>query len=510
MFYIVIFIVVAAILYFGIVAIVGDKTSLLEKAQRLVQAGQYDEASEIYNKLILSDQFNPLYHALLADMYFISDNYQRAIVEYEIALKNEKDLIIKEVNAIYRNLGISYYKIKNFPKAFLSLYSSKLGENEDPEVNLYLGLIYASQRKFDKAMEFLGKSENQDPMNYEVHYYSGIIAAQTAKYAQAVKQFNFAKKFQGQNPYLDLYIGALYKMNNDYMAAIRYLKVAAKLLPDMETRMKAFLLLGECYKGLGLIEDAVTTLELASQESTDPADTKSLEWKKSVMYNLGMAYVKGGDRQKALSAWNNLKQVDFFYKDIKELTSDQVSDEVLNHVSERWMVMPGLTLQDILPLHEIISRKLFDIDTLEKSVDLKLVESKQDGGQLSLIEQFKQLNIRRFKEVSRKILMFMGFQIQKEMSLAYDSDFQDGRATAFVARKAGKFFLVIIKRYNENVSGFILLNAIGTAKGMRLPHVVVIITSKYNQDALNVAEKNKNLTIIDRRGLIKALSVAMK
>ncbi len=508
-FYILIFVAVAAILYFGIVAIVGDKTSMLEKAQRLVQLGQYDEASEIYNKLILSDQFNPLYHALLADMYFISDNHQRAIVEYEIALKNEKDLIIKEVNAIYRNLGISYFRIKNYPKAFLSLYSSKLGDSNDPEVNLYLGLIYASQRKFDKAMNFLAKSENQDPMNFEIHYYTGIILAQTGKYNPAIKQFTFAKKFQSQNSYLDLYIGALYKQNNDFMAAIRFLKVAAKMIPDVEPRMKAYLLLGECYKGLGLIEDAVTTLEMASQQNADPGDARSMEWKKDVMYHLGMAYVKGGDRQKAMAAWNDLKKVDFFYKDIKELTSEAVSDEALNHVSERWMVMPGVTLQDILPLHEVISRKLFDIDTLEKTVDTKLVDAKQDGGQVSMIEQFKQLNIRKFKEVSRKILMFMGFQIQKEISLAYDSDFQDGKAAAYVCRKNTKPFLVIIKRYNENVSGFILLNAIGTAKGMRIPNIVVIITSRYNQDAMNIAEKNKNLTIIDRRGLIRALKVAL-
>ncbi len=507
-FYILIFVAVAVVIYFGVNALLKDKTSVLQRAENLKNNGDYDAAAEIYNSLILKDQFNPVYHCLLADVYYETDNFKRAIVEYEIALKNEKELGLDEIRRLNRNLGIAYYKINNYPKAFLSLFNAYLNNQTDATVCTYIGLVYASQKKYEKAYNYLSKAAGLDPRSFEVHYYTGIIAALLTKRDVAIREFSIAKRFNPNNPYIDLYIGAILKDNRDYMTAIKYLKNAQKSINDIEFKMKTSLLTVECYKGIGLIEDAITTLETARQENTDPNNPKAVEWKKNVMYNLGMAYVKKGYMEKGLAAWNDLKHFDFFYRDIKELTSSETSRESLAHATERWMVMPGVTMQDILPVKDIVSNKLFDIDTLEKTVEQNLGGVQAEA--ISVVETFKNMPVRQFKETSRKLMSFMGFSISKEITINYDSDFADGKAVGYVARKDRQDYLVIIKRYNDNVSGVVLMNAIGTAKTMGIPNAVVMITSKYNPDALNIAKKNRNLVLIDRRGLVKALKATIK
>lgn len=501
---------IAVILYLAVMNIVKDKSNSLEKAGRLIESKDYEGAMEVYNQLILKNEFNPLYHTLLAYVFYLTENFQRAVVEYEIALKNQKDLSLKEMNGINKFCGISYFHLKNFPKAFLALYNGFMTNPQDAEICYHLGMIYASQRKFEKALDYMSRAVGQEPMNYEAHYFTGLVATEANRRDIAIREFTVAKKI---NPLaaLDLYIGCLFKENKDFMNAIRSLKNATRGNLTFEDKTKALIMMGECYKGLGLIEDAVTALELAKQETDSTSDPKAFEMKKNVLYNLGMAYVKDGKPEKGVSAWNDLKQFDFFYKDVKELTSGQLSDDVMARVTERWMVMPGLMVRDVIPTRDIVSKKFFDIDTLEKTVQRNAGDMKE--GQPvsgSKIELFKQLNIKKFRDTSRNILKYMGFTIQKEITLKYDSDFADGKAAAFVSRKKNADFLVIIKRHNDDVSGFVLMNALGTAKTMNISSVVVIITSRYKDDALLIAQKNPGLTIIDRRGLIKALNYALQ
>jgi tetratricopeptide (TPR) repeat protein len=501
---------IAVILYLAIMNIVKDKSNFLEKANRQMEAGDFDGAMETYNQLILKNAFNPQYHALLAFAFYRTENYQRAVVEYEIALKNQKELSLKELNSVNKYCGICYFHLKNYPKAFLALYNSFITSPQDAEICYNLGMIYASQRKFEKALDYMSRAVGQEPMNYDAHYYTGLVATEANRRDIAIREFSVAKKINSQ-AVLDLYIGCLYKENKDFMNAIKSLKGAVRGNLSFEDKTKALILMGECYKGLGLIEDAVTALELARQETDSASDPKAFEMKKNVLYNLGMAYMKEGKPEKSASTWNDLKQYDFFYKDVKELTSGQLSEDIMAKVTERWMLMPGLTVRDIIPTRDIVSKKFFDIDTLEKTVTRNMGDIKE--GQpvsSSKIELFKQLNIKKFRETCRDILKYMGFTIQKEITLKYDSDFADGKAAAFVTRKNNGDFLVILKRHNDDVSGFVLLNALGTAKTMNISHVVVIITSRYKDDALLIAQKNANLTIIDRRGLIKALNYALQ
>ncbi len=76
-------------------------------------------------------------------------------------------------------------------------------------------------------------------------------------------------------------------------------------------RLKAMNLLGCCYSELGMLDLAMKQLEEASKEilSMDAI-------KKEIVYNLGLAYERMGDKEKSLNCMKQIYEADYGYKDV--------------------------------------------------------------------------------------------------------------------------------------------------------------------------------------------------
>ncbi|PYJ51907.1 MAG: hypothetical protein DME87_01550 [Verrucomicrobia bacterium] len=76
-------------------------------------------------------------------------------------------------------------------------------------------------------------------------------------------------------------------------------------------RLKAMNLLGCCYSELGMLDLAMNQLEEASKEilSMDAI-------KKEIVYNLGLAYERMGDKEKSLNCMKQIYEADYGYKDV--------------------------------------------------------------------------------------------------------------------------------------------------------------------------------------------------
>jgi len=76
-------------------------------------------------------------------------------------------------------------------------------------------------------------------------------------------------------------------------------------------RLKAMNLLGCCYSELGMLDLAMNQLEEASKEilSMDAI-------KKEIVYNLGLAYERVGDKEKSLNCMKQIYEADYGYKDV--------------------------------------------------------------------------------------------------------------------------------------------------------------------------------------------------
>jgi tetratricopeptide (TPR) repeat protein len=78
-------------------------------------------------------------------------------------------------------------------------------------------------------------------------------------------------------------------------------------------RLKAMNLLGLCYRELGMLDLATKQLEEAAKEilSMDAM-------KKEIVYNLGLAYERMGEREKSLDRMKQIYEADYGYKDVAQ------------------------------------------------------------------------------------------------------------------------------------------------------------------------------------------------
>jgi len=76
-------------------------------------------------------------------------------------------------------------------------------------------------------------------------------------------------------------------------------------------RLKAMNLLGRCYSDLGMLDLATKQLEEASREIL-AMDTM----KKEIVYNLGLAYERMGEKEKSLGCMKQIYEADYGYKDV--------------------------------------------------------------------------------------------------------------------------------------------------------------------------------------------------
>jgi tetratricopeptide (TPR) repeat protein len=88
-------------------------------------------------------------------------------------------------------------------------------------------------------------------------------------------------------------------------------------------RLKAMNLLGCCYSELGMLDLATKELEEASKEilSMDVM-------KKEILYNLGLAYERMGEREKSLTCMKQIYQADYGYKDVAKRVESSYKQDI--------------------------------------------------------------------------------------------------------------------------------------------------------------------------------------
>src|SRR5204862_3322940 len=123
-----------------------------------------------------------------------------------------------------------------------------------------------------------------------------------------------ARKRVGRNP-TDLQLR--FELGEHLVNAGHFREAVAELQrarQNPNARLKAMNLLGCCYGELGMLDLAMKQLEEASKEilSMDAI-------KKEIVYNLGLAYERMGEKEKSLNCMNKINEADYGYKDVATL-----------------------------------------------------------------------------------------------------------------------------------------------------------------------------------------------
>ena len=198
---------------------------------------------------------SPAYFGL-AEVFSELEKEPEAILNYEKALSNDKDL-----TEIYVPLGILYYQQGEIAKAEDMLVRALAIRPDDAQTQYFLGLIRYSQNRNDEALTAFNRSKTLDPNFAEAFYQAGEVLARQNKPALAIEEYKKATTLK-QN-YFDALVslGAAYFENDNYPEAVAAYKQAERL---RNNNIEVLVNLADTYREMGNYNDAEAKYNLAT------------------------------------------------------------------------------------------------------------------------------------------------------------------------------------------------------------------------------------------------------
>ena len=125
--------------------------------------------------------------ANIGRLYLKSENYEKAVWEYEKAIA----LNPKGVEA-YNGAGIAYAMLKRYSEAVKAQHKALTLQPDFTEAHAGLGLAYLMQNKNDLALKHYRRAVTLNPQFLEAHLKIGIILLNQKKYGDAVSTYQIA------------------------------------------------------------------------------------------------------------------------------------------------------------------------------------------------------------------------------------------------------------------------------------------------------------------------------
>ncbi len=211
----------------------------------------FDEA------LKLNSKNAPAYYGL-GEVYSALDDDEKAISNYENALKFDSEL-----TEIYVPLGILYYQRGNpgdIDKADPMLTKALAISPNDAETQYFLGLIRYGQNRDQEALSAFTKAKTLDPDYAEAFVASGDTLMRLGETDKAAADYTKATQLKGD--YFEAWygLGTAEQQRANYEAAAKAYKRASELKND---NSDVFLNLGDVYRQMGRYNDAENSYNLA-------------------------------------------------------------------------------------------------------------------------------------------------------------------------------------------------------------------------------------------------------
>jgi tetratricopeptide (TPR) repeat protein len=221
----------------------------LDDARTLKKNEQYDEANELFEKLIKSDPGNSkvyfFYGENVLQNYF-SDTISNPL---SVATREAKDLFDKGVAlnpaeplnyvglarvAFYLDDKAKAEDMRVKAKSLLPPYK-KISKISNPKDYAFtLAKIAESYIRFDevdtsKALPFIREAVKIDSRNSEVYIIAGDIYILVNDGSRAIKNYNLAQDWDPTSPTANMKIGSIYVKGRNLMAAIPFFEQAISL-----------------------------------------------------------------------------------------------------------------------------------------------------------------------------------------------------------------------------------------------------------------------------------------
>jgi|GEM_PF-1411771 len=495
----------------------------LKEAMRLESSGKYFDALSIYDYLLKEGRSVPELRWKIANISLKINNIAKAQKELAVLIQSgipPENVSMDEVKKLMAETYLMQGKVK---EAFAELIEIFKMNPENPAVLFDLAKIYAGQRLTGRAIRLLDKCLRLNPNDYMINYYLGVSYLDFGDPDKAMEFLEKTARLRFyDNGRVNYYLGVLYFAKRQFNIAIQHFNQVLKLRPnDNRILSEAHHFIALCYKEKGLVDEAIMNFEKSQTYSELlPKDSQN----KKSLYNQGVLHYKSKQYQKALEKFYKVKMLDYRYKDVDKIireislklkTGGVISDNIANYINEN-------PLMNVLKRGFLYSKTRFNIQAIESKATklLKLVNNEggvNSGSQettdyttYSNIEKFNLFSSKKFKDVARKLVQIIGYQIKSEPRFVGDDEYIDGNAINFFSvpmknPKIKKDILITIRRYREPVPELSVSRFIDWIEDRGLEQGVFIASSTFSTQALKVIHMYPNLRFIDRVGLAKIL-----
>tara|TARA_Y100000590_G_scaffold200054_1_gene227238 strand:+ start:11642 stop:13465 length:1824 start_codon:yes stop_codon:yes gene_type:complete len=204
-----------------------DLNEILNLAIREQQSGNYNEAKNLYKKILSQDSNHFESNFYLGTLYAQNNNLDEALELLNNAIK-----INPNVEDVHNNLGLIYRELRQYKKALKCLEKAlEINPNYAEALN-NLGFVYKEINEKEKAKEKFLKAIEINPHYLEPYNNLGILFQEYRDFENAEIYFNKSLKI---NPkYVPTYInlGNLFKRQNEIKKSEKFYKDALNINPN--------------------------------------------------------------------------------------------------------------------------------------------------------------------------------------------------------------------------------------------------------------------------------------
>jgi len=524
---VIIIVIIAVVIIFAILLFVrsmlGGQNKYLKQALRNEEMGDYNEALLTYDRLLSEGKATPEIRWRIANVAIKLGIFQRA----------EKELsIIESTNNLPKNVSLTavkcliadcYAKTGQAKKAFMELYELAQGNVTEPLVYLELGKIYGGQAKTQKAIQYIEKYLNYSKNDGEGFYFLAKAYLDVGLLPKAIENLEKALRLNClDNGMVNYYLGILYFSEKKYNIALQNFTNVLKQKASNEVFANTHKLIGLCYKEKGLIDEAITSFEQSKMYSKKD-DIKQID--KNALFNEGVLLYKKGKFANALEIFQKLllfkfreaevqKVIDAIKGKMKGINDDEhfeISDSVISENPANKILRNGL----------LYIKNRFDIDRIEQEVekgisakpshsDPKKTDNTQKTTKYMSMDDINNMGTKEFKDLSRKLVESLGFEIKAEPKFQGDVDYIEGNAINFLLvpianDKPKREILFTIRRFKTEIEELIISNFIDWLEQKDFTKGIFIGSNKFTKEALELAHRYVNIKFIDQTGLSKML-----
>ena len=173
-----------------------DYDMYYQNAKREVVNKNYENAIQIYKKLINYDNKKLIYLKEIASVYEVINNFNEAIEYYKKVISLEKNVV--EIAVLLNQIGVCFTNIKNYTNAIEYFEKVLIIKNDIPDVYNNIAFCYGELKNFELCEKTYYKSLRIQKQTKVLSSLSNLYFY-TKKYELSIKCFNKIDGFENNN-----------------------------------------------------------------------------------------------------------------------------------------------------------------------------------------------------------------------------------------------------------------------------------------------------------------------